>query len=109
MGPEFYAQTANFLHSQTQILTMLKKWRADFEIAHLAMYVMTLVSIQEDNRNWALMLNMMGKFFKILEFPNYSLPPLAGVCLRGAIVNVSGKSRGRQGVRTGQRHSYRLL
>jgi hypothetical protein len=67
MGPEFYTQTANFLHSQTQILTMLKKWRADFEIAHLAMYVMTLGTIQEDSRNWALMLSTMGKFFRILE------------------------------------------
>ncbi len=40
---------------------------AGFEIAHLAMYVMTLVTIQEDSRNWALMLITMGKFFRILK------------------------------------------
>ena len=73
MGPEFYAECAKFLHCLTQVLTMLKKWRAGFEIAHLALYVMTLVPMNEDSRNWAVMLSTMGKFYRILEFPNAAL------------------------------------
>jgi hypothetical protein len=73
MGPEFYTQTANFLHSLTQVLTTLQKWREGLEIAHLAMYVLTFVPIQEDSCNWALMLSMMGRFFRILEVPNATL------------------------------------
>ena len=42
MGPDFYAECAKFLHCLTQVFTMLKNWRAGFEIAHIALYVMTL-------------------------------------------------------------------
>jgi len=73
MGPEFYGECAKFLHCLTQVLTMLKKWRAGFEMSHMALYVMTLVPMNEDSRNWAVMLSTMGKFYRILEFPNAAL------------------------------------
>ncbi len=73
MGPEFYAECAKFLYCLTQVFTMLEKWRAGFEIAHLALYVMTLVPMNEDNRDWAVMLSTMGVFYRILEFPNAAL------------------------------------
>jgi hypothetical protein len=80
MGPEFYAETAKFLQCLTQVLTMLNMLKVAggllSEIAHLAVYVMTLVPIQEDSRNWAVLLSTMGKFYRILEFqlcPNAAL------------------------------------
>jgi hypothetical protein len=39
MGPEFYAECAKFLHCLTQVFTMLKKWRAGFEIARLSAHL----------------------------------------------------------------------
>jgi tetratricopeptide (TPR) repeat protein len=73
MGPEFHAECAKFLHCLTLVFTMLEKWQAGFEIAHLALYVMTLVPMNEDSRDWAVMLSTMGVFYRILEFPNAAL------------------------------------